>query len=130
MAVIPFECTGGAACASAFARPFEDLLAAEIVRSGRIRLVSPSTVHRYRDKRIPAALMARLLGLDVLLEGSVAVLGPQVRVIARLSDVHSGRLIWAQSRDLPAADLAEAQSAAVQWISASLHEALFVAEQK
>lgn len=124
MAVIPFECTGGALCASFFARPFEDLLAAEISRSGRVRLLSPSTVHRYRDNSIPTALMARLLGLEVVLEGSVSVLGPQVRVIARLSDVHSGRLVWSESYDLPAGDPAMAQRMAAQAIAGSLREAL------
>ncbi len=130
MAVIPFECTGGGLCASAFSRPFEDLLAAEISRSGRVRLVAPSTVHRYRDNRIPTALMARLLGLDLVLEGSVAVFGPQVRVIARLSDAHSGRLVWSASFDLPAADPAQAQRAAAQAVAASLREALPLAERK
>ena len=130
MAVIPFECSGGALCASAFASPFEDLLAAEISRSCRVRLLSPSTVHRYRDNRIPAALMARLLGLDVVLEGSIAVLGPQVRVIARLSDVHSGRLVWSESYDLAAADPAEAQRAAAQSIAGALRETLSLTRWK
>ncbi len=130
MAVIPFECTGGELCAPTFSRPFEDLLAAEISRSGRVRLVAPSTVHRYRDNRIPTALLARLLGLDFVLEGSVAVLGPQVRVIARLSDVHSGRLVWSASFDLPAADPEQAQRAAAQAVAASLREALPFAERK
>lgn len=130
MAVIPFDCTGSALCDSAFARPFEDLLAAEISRSGTARLVSPSTVRRYRDNRIPVALMARLLGLDVVLEGSIAVLAAQVRVIARLSDVHSGRLAWSQSFDLPAENPAEAQKAAAQSIAASLHKAISLAERQ
>jgi DNA-binding winged helix-turn-helix (wHTH) protein/TolB-like protein len=118
VAVIPFECTGGPLCASAFARPFEDLLAAELARGG-IRLVSPSTVHRYVDNGIPTALMGRLLGLDVVLEGSVTVLGPQVRVVARLSDVHSGRLVWSQSFDMPAEDPALAQREAARLVASS-----------
>lgn len=118
VAVIPFECTGGPLCASAFARPFEDLLAAELAR-GRVRLVSPSTVHRYVDNGIPTALMGRLLGLDVVLEGSVTVLGPQVRVVARLSDVHSGRLVWSQSFDLAAEDPALAQREAARLVASS-----------
>lgn len=124
MAVIPFECTGGALCASFFARPFEDLLAAEISRSGHVRLLSPSTVHRYRDNSIPTALMARLLGLQVVLVGSVSALGPQVRVIARLSNVHSGRLVWSESYDLPAGDPAMAQRVAAQAIAGSQRGAL------
>lgn len=130
MAVIPFDCTGGALCDSAFARPFEDLLAAEISRSGTARLVSPSTVRRYRDNRIPVALMARLLGLDVVLEGSVSVLEPHVRVIARLSDVHSGRLIWSESYDLAAADPARAQQTAAQSIAGTLRETLSLTRWK
>ncbi len=130
MAVIPFECTGGALCASMFAQAFEDLLAAEISRLGRVRLVSPSTVHRYRDNRIPTALMARLLGLDFVLEGSVAGLGPQLRIIARLSDVHSGRLVWAESFDVPAADPAQAQLSAARAVAGSLGEALPPAKEK
>jgi DNA-binding winged helix-turn-helix (wHTH) protein/TolB-like protein len=118
VAVIPFGCSGGALCASAFARPFEDLLAAELA-SGGVRLVSPSTVHRYVDNGIPAALMGRLLGLDVVLEGSVTVLGPHVRIVARLSDVHSGRLVWSQSFDLPAADPALAQREAARLVASS-----------
>jgi len=118
VAVIPFSCSGGPLCASAFARPFEDLLAAGLARGG-IRLVSPSTVHRYVDNGIPAALMGRLLGLDVVLEGSVAVLGADVRVVARLSDVHSGRLVCSESFDLPAADPALAQREAARLAASS-----------
>lgn len=124
LAVIPFDCSGGPLCASAFARPFEDLLAAELLGSGAVRLVSPSTVHRYADNRIPTALMARLLGLDATLEGSVTIFGTQARVVARLGDVHSGRLIWSESFDVPAADPAAAQQEAARRVAAGLTAAL------
>jgi DNA-binding winged helix-turn-helix (wHTH) protein/TolB-like protein len=124
LAVIPLECTGGPACDSAFGRPFEDLLAAELARAGGSRIVSPSTVRRYRDNGIPTALMARLLGLDVVLEGSVAVLGQQVRVTARLSDVHSGRLVWSESFDLPASDPGGASREAARLIVTAASRAL------
>lgn len=124
LAVIPFECSGGPPCADVFARPFEDLLAAELLNSGNVRLVSPSTVHRYADNGIPTALMSRLLGLDAILEGSVTILGTQVRVVARLSDVHSGRLIWSESLDVPATDPAAAQREAASRIASAARGAL------
>lgn len=120
LAVIPFSCTGGGLCESALGRPFEELLAAELSSQAIGRLISPSTVHRYLDHRIPAGLMARLLGLDFLLEGSASVLGTEVRIIARLSDVHSGQLVWSGSYDLPAEDPAWAQREAAHRIAHDL----------
>lgn len=122
LAVAPFQCSGGALCESAFARPFEELLAAELAASGGIRLVSPSTVHRYVDNRIPVALMARLLGLDMVVEGTVIVRETQVRIIARLSDAHAGQLVWSQSYDLSGEDPAVAQREAARRISVAIRE--------
>jgi len=45
--------------------------------------------------------MARLLNLDVILEGAIQPLGDRTRVTARLADVHSGKLIWAENIDAP-----------------------------
>jgi TolB-like protein len=54
--------------------------------------------------------MARLLGLDVMVEGTVQRIGDRLRIAVRLTDVHSGKLIWAESFDRSAADLASAQT--------------------
>ncbi len=124
VAVIPFECSGGMLCSPVFGRPFEGMLVAGLAQSGRFSLLSPSTVHRYVDNRIPTALMGRLLGLDALLEGCVTELGAQVRIVARLSDVHSGRLIWSESFDLPATDPAQAQQEAARKIASHVAAAL------
>lgn len=124
LAIAPFPCSGGALCESAFARPFEELLAAELAAAGGIRLVSPSTVHRYVDNRIPVALMARLLGLDMVVEGTVVVTATQVRIIARLSDAHAGQLVWSESCDLPAQDPAQVQREAARQIGVAIRETL------
>jgi TolB-like protein len=63
-------------------------------------VTSPGTVHRYRDKGIPVALMSRLLRLDAVLEGTIQRARGRIRVTARMADVHSGKLIWADSYDL------------------------------
>ena len=119
LAVIPFDCRGGWLCGAVFSQPFEELLAAELLRTGRARLVSPSTVRRYCDNRIPVPLMARLLGLDAVLEGSVVEMDGRVRIVARLSDGHSGRLIWSESFDVAAGDPAAQRAAAARIASAA-----------
>jgi TolB-like protein len=74
-------------------------------------VISPATVHRYHDKGIPVALMSRLLRLDAVLEGTVQKVGDSVRITARMADVHSGKLIWADSFDLQPA-IAQTEAAA------------------
>lgn len=63
-------------------------------------MTSPGTVHRYHDRGIPVAVMSRLLRLDAIVEGTVQRAGNRVRITARMADVHSGKLIWAESYDL------------------------------
>jgi TolB-like protein len=54
--------------------------------------------------------MGRLLGLDVIVEGTAQQFGSHVRIALRMSDVHSGKLIWAKNYDCPAGDPASAES--------------------
>jgi len=68
-------------------------------------VVSPSTVRRHQWLGISMGLMGRLLGLEVLVEGTVQQLGERLIVTARLVDVHTGKLIWAENYDYPAAKL-------------------------
>jgi len=62
--------------------------------------------------------MGRLLGLDVLVEGTVQKGSDHVRITSRLVDVHTGRLIWAQNYDYPAADLDLVEDRAAHEIAA------------
>ena len=68
-------------------------------------MVSPSTVGRYQKMRIPAPVMSRLLGLEVVVEGRVQDWGAQVRIAVRLTDLHSGKVIWANTYDGRSEDL-------------------------
>jgi TolB-like protein len=77
-------------------------------------------VRHYQRSQIPVAVMARLLNLHAVLEGTVQKLGDELRVTVRLSDVHSGKLIWAESYDRPAADLGAVQRELAVTIAAEL----------
>ena len=96
---------------AAFSRGFTDTLSEEIAKLDSVQLISPSTVRRYESHGIPPAVMGRLLGLHVIVEGSAQQFGSHVRIALRMSDVHSGRLIWAESYDCPAEHPASAESA-------------------
>jgi TolB-like protein len=62
-------------------------------------------VRRHERFGMSMGLMGRLLGLDVLVEGTIQKGRDRVRITSRLVDVHTGRLIWAGNRDYPTIDL-------------------------
>jgi DNA-binding winged helix-turn-helix (wHTH) protein/TolB-like protein len=101
MAVVPFECLAPCPAARERSQGFQEVLTAELSQIDNIQVVSPSTVRRYQRLGISMVWMARLLGLDVIVEGAMQPLGDRTRVTARLADVHSGKLIWAENIDTP-----------------------------
>ena len=104
LAVVPIESLSIDLEQGAFPRGFTEALTSELSRLRSVQIISPSTVERYRQFRVPTAIMARLLGLHVVIEGTAQSFGRQVRVSLRLTDVHSGRLIWAEGYDVSAED--------------------------
>jgi TolB-like protein len=110
VAVVPFEPIGPGSPEPGFSRGLEESLAAQLAKLERVYVTSPGTVHRYHDKGIPVALMSRLLRLDAVLEGTVQRAGNRLRVTARMADVHSGKLIWAEAYELEP-DNAQAEAA-------------------
>jgi DNA-binding winged helix-turn-helix (wHTH) protein/TolB-like protein len=117
LAVIPFECRCPGMDGENFSAAFNELLVAGLSRLEGVQVVSPATVRRYRNLRVSTAVMGRLLGLDLLLEGSVVRFDERLRIAVRLADVRTGRLVWAESYDQPAADLAAAQEAVARAVA-------------
>jgi TolB-like protein len=73
--------------------------------------------------------MARVLGMDVMVDGTVQRAGERVRVTARLVDVHSAKLVWSDSYEYPAQQLAEAQALAAREIAAQVGAHLAIQKQ-
>jgi DNA-binding winged helix-turn-helix (wHTH) protein/TolB-like protein len=111
LAVVPLENLSPEWETVALARGLSESLVVEVAKLERVHVVSPGTVRRYQWVGISTAMMGRLLGLDMLVEGTVQRVGGRVNVSARLVDVHSGKLIWAENFDRPAADAAQAELA-------------------
>lgn len=78
------------------------MLVAELSKNPSVQVISPSTVRRYQRFGISPVIMARVLRLDVILEGTIQAAGGGNRITARLADVHSGKIIWAEHYETPA----------------------------
>ena len=120
LAVVPFEALTSDAALGGVARQITDLLVTDLSKLGGIQVVSPSTVRRHQRVGISMGLMGRLLGLDVLVEGGVQTSGEHLLVTARLVDVHTGKVIWAENYDRPRADAGSAQTEVAGQISAQI----------
>jgi len=129
IAVIPFECRSPELDCSAFPRGLTDLLVARLSRIEGVHVLSPSTVYSYQRARLSTAFMTRVLGMDVVLDGSIQRAGDRVRITSRLVDVHSAKLIWSDSYEYPVQQLADAQNFASREISAQVGAHLAIRKQ-
>ncbi len=98
LAVVPFEVLGTSDPTAS--EELNEVLVAGMSRFNTVQVISPSTVRRYQRLGISPALMSRLLFADVILEGTIHQDHARTRISARLADVHSGRIIWADTYDL------------------------------
>jgi DNA-binding winged helix-turn-helix (wHTH) protein/TolB-like protein len=109
LAVVPFECLCPGMDGDRFSQGFNEVLVADLTQQNGLQILSPSTVRRYQRNGGSMALMGRLLSLDVIVEGTVQRLGDRIRINARMADVRTAKMIWAETYDKPAGDLGAAQ---------------------
>jgi TolB-like protein/Tfp pilus assembly protein PilF len=99
-------------------------LITELARLGVPNVISETSVMQYKAARKPLPEIARELGAQILVEGSVLREGNTVRVNAQLIDARSDRHIWARSYQREMDSLLELQdeiaSAVVQEIRTTL----------
>jgi DNA-binding winged helix-turn-helix (wHTH) protein/TolB-like protein len=117
IAVVPFDCLAPCPADGAVSREFQEVLTAELAQYSDVQVISPSTVRRYQKVGVSMVWMARLLNLDVILEGAIQPLADRTRVTARLADVHSGKLIWAENLDTQAGEFRITQKEVAQAIA-------------
>ena len=100
IAVMPFANVGGEREQEYFADGItEDIITA----LGRFRwffVISRNSSFVYKDKSLDPKQIARELGVQYLLEGSVRKSGQAVRISARLVEATTGAQIWAERYDL------------------------------
>jgi TolB-like protein/DNA-binding winged helix-turn-helix (wHTH) protein len=97
IAVLPFENFSGDANQDFLAEGMTDELTTELAQVGSLRVTSRSSVLAYGASHKPMRQIRDDLGVDAVVEGSVAREGQIVRVDAHLVETLDDRQIWAQS---------------------------------
>jgi TolB-like protein/DNA-binding winged helix-turn-helix (wHTH) protein len=85
-----------------FSDGMTDELITDLAKFGTFRVISHTSVERYRDTKRSLPEIARELGVDAVVEGTVTKSGDRVRITAQLIEARSDRHLWAESyeRDL------------------------------
>jgi len=132
LAVLPLQNFSADPQQEYFADGMTDALIADLAKINGLRVISRTSSMRYKDQRKPLPEIGQELGVDVIVEGSVAQADGRVRITAQLIDAMTDAHLWAQSYDRPLHDIltlqAEVATAIAQEINVTLtppqHETL------
>ena len=117
IAVLPLQNLSGDPGQEYFADGMTDELITELARIPNLRVVSRTSVMADKGARRPLPDIARQLGVDAIVEGSIVRSGDRIRITAQLIDARSDRHLWAQSFEGPAADVLTLQDSVAQQIA-------------
>jgi eukaryotic-like serine/threonine-protein kinase len=102
LAVLPFENLSGDATQEYFADGMTEALITDLAQIHALRVISRTSVMRFKDSRTPLSDIARQLKVDAIVEGSVSRSDGLAEVTARLVYAPTESQLWSKSyqRDL------------------------------
>jgi TolB-like protein/DNA-binding winged helix-turn-helix (wHTH) protein/Tfp pilus assembly protein PilF len=102
LAVLPLENLTGDASQEYFADGMTDALITDLAQIGALRVISRTSVMRYKGSRKSLPEIARELSVDGIVEGTVMRSGDHVRITSQLIYAPADQHLWARSyeRDL------------------------------
>lgn len=105
LAVIPLENLSGDKTQEFFADGMTDELITDLAQNSNLRVISRTSVMRYKGTRKPLPEMAKELGVDAIIEGTMEKSGNRIRVRAQLIRASDDRHLWAESFERDLADV-------------------------
>ena len=110
VAVLPFDNFSGDASQEYFVDGITEALIADLARTRGLRVISRTSSMYYKGQKKAVPEIAAELGVDLLVEGSVARSGNRVRVTAQLINGPRDEHIWARTYDHTVEDVLSLQS--------------------
>jgi TolB-like protein/DNA-binding winged helix-turn-helix (wHTH) protein/Tfp pilus assembly protein PilF len=111
IAVLPFDNLSGDLAQDYFVDGITEALIADLAKIGSLRVISRTSVMRYKGLHKSASEIARELNVDCLIEGSLLRSGDKVIISLKLVDGSNDRLVWARSYEQNFKDISSLQSA-------------------
>jgi serine/threonine-protein kinase len=120
LAVLPLENLSGAG-REHFADAMTDALITGLSRIKSLRVISRTSVTRYKNLQLPVSEIARELNVDAVIEGSVFWVGRRVRIQAKLIDGHNEKVLWASPYDSDTQDVLKLQNRIARQIAVEIN---------
>jgi TolB-like protein/Tfp pilus assembly protein PilF len=105
LAVLPLHNLSGDPAEEYFADGMTDELIADLGRLSQVRVISSNSAARYKGTKKAISEIARELGADAIVEGTVLRLGKRVRINLQLIDAVKEEHLWAQSFECDLGDV-------------------------
>lgn len=121
MAVLPLENLSADPQQDYFADGMTDELITMLAKNASLRVISRTTVMQYKGVHRPLRDIARELGVDGVVEGSVVRTGGKVRVTAQLIHAASDTHLWAESYERDVRDVIALQKEVAEAIAARVN---------
>jgi TolB-like protein/DNA-binding winged helix-turn-helix (wHTH) protein len=109
IAVLPLANLSGDPSEDFFADGMTDQLITDLAKVGSLRVISRTSVIRYKGTKKSLPEIARELNVDAIVEGSVVRSGQRVRVTAQLLQARTDRHLWADTYDGDLGDVLKLQ---------------------
>lgn len=120
LAVLPLQNLSGDASQDYFADGMTDEIITELSRLSSLRVISRTSVVRYKGSNKSLPEIARELDVDGIVNGSILRSGDQVRISAQLIYAPEDKSIWTQSYERDLKDILALQSAVANSIASEI----------
>ena len=133
IAVLPFKDSSADADQSdILVNGIQDDLLTRLSKIGSLKVISRTSVERYRETALSIPDIGRELGVGRILEGGLQRVGDQIRINVQLIDTATDEHIWAETydRSMTASNIFDIQTEIVTTISKQLEANLTPQESK
>ncbi|GMR17082.1 MAG: hypothetical protein BMS9Abin32_138 [Gammaproteobacteria bacterium] len=130
IAILPFTNMSGNEETNYFSDGLTEEIRSLIVRLNEFRVVALSTSYQLHETLTDVVTIARRLGAQVIMQGSVRRYNDRVQVTARLIDGGSGAEIWSDTYQREIADIFDIQKDIARQVARELHVVLPVSAKR
>ena len=130
LAVLPLNDLSGGSEQGYFADGMTDALIARLAQIGSLRVISRTSVMRYRGTSKALPDIARELHVDAVVEGAVLRSGSHVRISAQLVAAAEDRNLWANTYEREVGDVFALQRDLSEAIAGQVHVRLTAKERE
>jgi len=130
VAVLPLENLSRDPEQEYFADGMTEALITSLAKISALRVISRTTVMHYKGVRRPLPEIAREIGVQVVVEGTVLRSGEKVRISVQLIETSSDTHLWAESYERDLRDILRLQSEISRAVAQEIQAKLTPAERE